>query len=63
MSKFDENEQKKYLDGLIEKFKQDPLYEVRQEFGTFLFRHIDSLSPDELKRYNELKEQLIKSQS
>jgi len=44
-----------YHTKLINKFKQDPRFELKQEFGKMLMRHIDSYNPDELKRYNELK--------
>jgi hypothetical protein len=43
---------------LLNRFKQDPLFELRQEFGMMLFKHIDDFTPQELKRYNELKELL-----
>jgi hypothetical protein len=44
-----------YNQKLIAKFKQDTNYELRQEFGRMLFKHIDSFTPKELERYNELK--------
>lgn len=44
-----------YFDRLLAKFKKDPQYELKQEFGTMLMRHIDSFSESELARYNELK--------
>lgn len=43
------------MEKFLAKLKQDPNYELRQEFGHFLMRHIDTFSPEELKRYNELK--------
>jgi hypothetical protein len=45
-----------YLEKLLNKFKQDPQYELKQEFGQLLMRHIDSFSPEERKRYEELKD-------
>lgn len=39
---------------VLNKLKQDPKYDLHQELGQFLFRHIDDLSPDERKRYDEL---------
>ena len=43
-----------YLESLLNKLK-DPLFEIEQEFGTMLMRNIDSFTPAELERYNELK--------
>lgn len=40
---------------LLAKFKQDPQYELKQEFGMMLMRHIDSYTPEERERYEELK--------
>lgn len=48
-------EQEKAAEKLLERLKQDPLYDIRQEFGMMLFRHIDSFSPEERSRYEELK--------
>lgn len=47
------------LNKILDRLKQDPLFELRQEFGQFLLRHIDSLSIEERKRYDELKSILI----
>lgn len=47
-----------YCDKLLNKFKQDPQYELKKEFGLLLMRHIDSFTPEERKRYEELKELL-----
>jgi uncharacterized membrane-anchored protein YjiN (DUF445 family) len=44
-----------YCQNLIAKLKQEPNYELQQEFGRMLMRHIDSFTPDERKRYDELK--------
>ena len=43
-----------YCQKLIEKFKQDPKYELRQELGKMLQRNIDSFTNEEMNRYNEL---------
>jgi hypothetical protein len=43
-----------YLEKLLNKFKQDPQYELKQELGQLLMIHIDSLTPEERKRYDEL---------
>ena len=48
-----------YCQKLIEKFKQDPKWELRQEFGSMLMRHINSFTTQERNRYEELK-QLLK---
>ena len=47
-----------YFQKILNKFKQDPLFELRQEFGMMLFKHIDDFTPQELERYNQLKELL-----
>jgi len=44
-----------YCNSMMEKFKQDPQWELQQEFGRLLMRHIDSFTPEERKRYDELK--------
>ena len=38
-----------YCQKLIEKFKQDPKWELQQEFGRMLMRHIDSFTEEERK--------------
>ena len=48
-----------YLEKLIAKLKQDPKWELQQEFGRMLLRHIDSFTEAERIRYEELK-QLLK---
>lgn len=45
-----------YYERLLNKFKQDPQYELKLEFGKMLMKHIDELTPAERKRYDELKE-------
>ena len=47
-----------YYQKLITKFKQDPKWELQQEFGRMLMRHIDSFTEEERNRYEELKELL-----
>ena len=59
--KFTKEQYDDYCQKLLAKFKLDPLYDLQQEFGKFLMRHIDDLSPDERKRYNELKKILSES--
>ena len=49
---------KNYLDDLLNKFKQDPQYELKQEFGRLLMRNIGSFTKEELFRYEELKKLL-----
>lgn len=48
-----------YYQKLITKFKKDPQYELQQEFGRMLLRHIDSFTDQERIRYEELKSLLI----
>ena len=48
-----------YYEALLKEFKKDPNFELQQEFGEMLMRHIDTFTPKELERYNELK-QLLK---
>ena len=43
-----------YCQKLIAKLKQDPEYELMQEYGRLLMKHIDSFTPEERKRYDEL---------
>lgn len=49
-----EQEKEAYYAKLINKFKQAPNFELQQEFGRMLMRHIDSYTPKERKRYDEL---------
>jgi replication fork clamp-binding protein CrfC len=44
-----------YCQKLIAKFKQEPNWELQQEFGRMLMRHIDSFTEEERNRYDELK--------
>ena len=48
-------EQEKAAEKLLAKLRQQPLAKEREEFGKMLFRHIDSYTPEERKRYDELK--------
>jgi len=49
-----------YCEKLLNKFKKDPQFELKQEFGQMLMRHIDSFTPKERERYDELKRLLHK---
>lgn len=40
---------------LLERLRQQPLAKEREEFGRMLFMHINSFTPEERKRYEELK--------
>lgn len=51
-----EKEEEQYYDNLLNKLKQDPLFDLRIEFGNLLMRHIDSFTQYERKRYDELSE-------
>lgn len=47
---------------LLNKLKKDnPLFELQIEYGKMLMRHIDSFTPEERRRYDELTEILTKS--
>jgi hypothetical protein len=48
---------------LLNKLKQDPQFDIMQEYGKLLMRHIDTFTPDERKRYDELTEILCKRKS
>jgi len=48
-----------YCQKLITKFKKDPQWELQQEFGRMLLRHIDSFTDQEKIRYEELRRLLI----
>ncbi len=52
-------EQEKAAEKLLERLRQEPLAKEREEFGLMLMKHIDDLSPEERKRYDELKQILI----
>lgn len=41
---------------LLARLRAEPLAKEREELGRMLFRHIDSFTPDERKRYDELIE-------
>lgn len=43
-----------YCNSMMEKIKQDSQWELQMEFGRLLMRHIDSFTPEERKRYDEL---------
>ena len=43
---------------LLAKLMAQPLAKEREEFGRMLMRHVSSFSPQEKKRYEELKELL-----
>lgn len=47
-------EKEAYFNKLLNKLKQDPLYEVRAELGKLLMIHIEDLTPEQRKRYDEL---------
>lgn len=47
-----------YYEKLISKFKQDPKWELKQEFGKMLMRNVNDFTIDERNRYKELKKLL-----
>lgn len=57
-----EQEKETYLDKLKAKIEAElPNPELSLEFGNMLMRHIDSFTPEERERYEELKEILSKT--
>ena len=54
------SEQEASMERLLKRLQQDPQFELKQELGKFLMRHINDLSEAELERYNEIK-RLLKS--
>lgn len=50
-----EQEIEDYCNKLITKFKKDPNWELQQEFGQLLMIHINDFTPEQRKRYDELK--------
>ncbi len=45
-----------YFNDILDRLKsKDPQFELKIEFGKLLMKHIDDLTPDERKRYDELK--------
>lgn len=48
-------EKEKAAERLLAKLRAEPLAKEREEFGTMLMRHIDSFTPKERARYDELK--------
>lgn len=48
-------EKEKAAEKLLAKLRAMPLAKEREEFGRMLFRHIDSFTPEERSRYEELK--------
>jgi hypothetical protein len=49
------SEQEKAVEKLLARLRAEPLTNEREEFGKMLMRHIDSYTPIERKRYDELK--------
>lgn len=45
-----------YSQKLLAKFKLDPYFDQKQEYGRLLMIHIDDFTPQQLLRYNELGE-------
>ncbi|SNA83266.1 hypothetical protein DK150_550055 [Flavobacterium psychrophilum] len=43
-----------YFKNLLDKFKLDPQYELKQELGKLLMIHINDFTPAQKKRYDEL---------
>lgn len=51
-------QKEEYCDKLLTRFKQDPQYDLKLEFGRMLMRDITTYSHQEMLRYDELKELL-----
>jgi hypothetical protein len=62
MPKPTEQQKVAYFEKLLNKFKQRPNFELECEFGRLLMIHIDDFTPEQRKRYDELKEILCKPQ-
>lgn len=62
MKKPTEQEIENYCENLLKKFKQRPNFDLEVEFGKLLTIHIDDFTPEQRKRYDELKEKLYKSE-
>lgn len=52
-----------YCNKLIAKFKESPTWELEQEFGRLLMIHINDFTPEQRKRYDELKKILLKAET
>ena len=50
------------LNKILDRLKQDPLFELKKEYGTLLMKHIDDLTPTERARYNELHDILMEAE-
>ena len=50
------DQEEQSMDRLLKRLREQPLAKEREEFGRMLFRHIDSFTPEERKRYDELKQ-------
>jgi hypothetical protein len=48
-------EEERAVEKLLKRLRKEPLAKEREEFGMLLMKHIDSLTPNERKRYEELK--------
>lgn len=51
------------VEKLLAKLRAQPLAKEREEFGKMLFRHIDSFTTEERKRYDKLKKLLLNSEN
>jgi len=49
-----DQQKEEYFNKLLSKLKQQPHFKERQELGKLLMKHIDSFTPEERKRYDEL---------
>ena len=49
-------QQENAAENLLARLRAEPLAKEREELGKMLFRHIDSFTEEERKRYDELVE-------
>lgn len=49
-------ELEKQAEKLLARLRAEPLAKEREELGRMLMRHINSFTPEERKRYEELRE-------
>ena len=47
-------EMRAYYDKLLAKFKQDPYFDQKQEYGRLLMIHVNDFTPQQRIRFDEL---------
>lgn len=56
MTKEEFDKKEEAMNRLLNRLKQDPLFETRKEFGLLLMKHIDHFTDQERIRYEQLKQ-------